>query len=160
MKKRILSLLLVLAVCFSTMAGICEEMEQITFDWGEIKATLIGLSENPELSSDLDTTEGKWITLVLVVAGGEKDLDEVDKLIMEKIKLEGLEIWRKLYGQVGGSIRYTNEGAERNLTLRPGYIRIFFEAPADYDLQTAQLFYEGEPIPVAIEPEGILTAGE
>ena len=73
---------------------------------------------------------------------------------------EGLEIRQKMYSQVGGTIRYTSEGSEQELTLRPGYVRIFFEAPADYDLQNAQLFYDGEPVPVAIEPEGILTAGE
>ena len=160
MKKRFLMLLLVLGLCLSFASGICEETEPVIFDWGEMNATLIGLSENPELSQSMEPTEGKWITLVLVVAGSEKDLNEVDQIIHDKIQLEGLEIRQKMYSQVGGTIRYTSEGIEQELTLRPGYVRIFFEAPADYDLQNAQLFYDGEPVPVAIEPEGILTAGE
>ena len=48
----------------------------------------------------------------------------------------------------------------QELNIHPGYIRIFFDAPADYDLQSAKLFYDGKQIPVAVEPEGILTAGE
>ncbi len=160
MKKRIIALLAILALCLSAAAGICEEAEPVTFDWGEVQATVYGLSENPELAKSMDDTDGKWITLVLVVTGGERDLDEVDQLIHDNIRLEGLEIWRKVYGKVGGTIRYTAEGMVQELTIHPGYIRIYFEAPADYDLQSAQLFYGGEPVPVAIEPEGILTAGE
>ena len=160
MKKRILLLALALALCLPAAAGICEETEPVVLDWGEIQVTVYGLSENPELAESMDPAEGKWITLVLIVESGEKNLDEVDDVIHEKIELEGLKIFRKLYGKVGGTIRFTNEGTVQELNIHPGYIRIFFDAPADYDLQSAKLFYDGKQIPVAVEPEGILTAGE
>ena len=146
--KRILAALVLCVLCFSA-ACLAEETPQ-TFEWDGMKARIVGLSENTALSSALDPPQGKYVALVIMLTEGEAEFNPLNEMLKEKFRLDEYVPSKTSSGRV--RILFPSQV----IYAEPGYLRLFFDVPADYDLTQGVLTYEGEPVAAAVDPADIL----